>query len=260
MYNKLVIAPQIVVYQNLFNNSENIINVLENNNKNSLFTPWRDWYNQGFRKECNLIDSYKIYELDSEEIKKEKKYLTEIYDNLKFIIKDYFNEFEKENGKWPDFIKNWNILKKIEKNYYLDCFKWSLEKINNPDIDKIMMNYHVDEFFIENQFKNKRHVITINWYLNNNYNGGEICVYDFISNKTYSYKPNPGDVVVMPSTHPFYHAVKYFNNEDRYFLRTFVDYKVNESDHYDWNKIKQEDEEYIKKNLQELKIENLKNV
>ena len=43
--------------------------------------------------------------------------LTEIYDNLKFIIKDYFNEFEKENGKWPDFIKNWNILKKIEKNY-----------------------------------------------------------------------------------------------------------------------------------------------
>ena len=260
MYNKLVIAPQIVVYQNLFKNSENIINVLENNNQNSLFTPWRDWYNQGFRRECNLIDFYKIDELDSEEIKKEKKYLTEIYDNLQFIIKDYFNEFEKKNGKWPDYIKKWDSLKIPQQHYYLDYFKWSLEKIDNPDIDKIMMEYHVDEFFIENQFKHKRLVITINWYLNNDYNGGEICVYDSISDKVYEYKPNPGDIVVMPSTYPFYHAVKYFNNADRYFLRTFVDYEVNENDHYDWNKIKEIDEEYIKKDLQVLKIESLKNV
>ena len=87
------------------------------------------------------------------------------------------------------------------------------------------MDYHVDDYLTELDVQMMRHIATANLYLNNEYSGGEICVYDSISNKSYKYKPGPGELVIMPSTKPFYHAVKSFSGYDRYFLRSFFDYK-----------------------------------
>jgi hypothetical protein len=102
----------------------------------------------------------------------------------------------------------------------------------------------------------------MNYYLNDNYSGGEICAYDSISDKSYQYKPKPGDVVVMPSTAPFYHAVKSFDEADRYFLRTFIDYPVNETseDQYNWDEVQTKEEEFIKNNMQRTKVKVVENV
>ena len=53
---KLVVAPQIVIYKNIFKYSKELIDLLENDNMDSLFSPWREWYEQGYRKNVEYIN------------------------------------------------------------------------------------------------------------------------------------------------------------------------------------------------------------
>jgi hypothetical protein len=256
---KHVIAPQIVVYKNIFKNSKELINLLENDNKDLIFESWRDWYSQGHRKDAVFNKSMEPKNKNNEDSVKEHLYLKEICDAVDFIKSDYFSDFEKEKGVWPSFITNWGKVKENTDNYYIDYFRYDHNK-NHYGSDKMLMDYHVDEFPILNQIKTRRHVITINFYLNDEYDGGEICAYDSVSKKSYRYKPTPGDAVVMPSTEPFYHGVKEFKGHNRYFLRLFVDYEVDKdnvwtqkyslNDNDTKNEIEKQEDEYVKKDLQ----------
>ena len=151
---------------------------------------------------------------------------------MNFIREDYLNEFE--NGIWPSFIKDWKLLKDTNKKYWIDVFRYDVDLQGEVNPSGLMMEYHVDELPVPGEIKSKRHVATVNFYLNNEYGGGEICVYDSTSNNTYMYKPMPGDAVIMPSTEPFYHGVKPFNKSDRYFLRAFIDSEV--KNEIEWEK------------------------
>jgi len=255
---KIVIAPQIVVYKNIFKHSKDMIDLLDNDNRDSILDPWRDWYQQGQRRGM-LFGKLKDVPNSSIAIK-EKEYLTEIYNITDFINKDYFNDF-KVSGVWPDFILDWNKLQSIEDEIYIDYFKYEHEKekrFNRP-AEQLLMDYHIDEFPILNEIKFRRHVATINFYLNDNYDGGEICVYDDISKKSYKYKPMQGDAVIMPSTEPFYHAVKQYFNANRYFARSFLDYVSDKNISWqskyslDNNQIITESD-YVEQDLQLIKI------
>ena len=257
---KLVIAPQIVVYKNAFKHSKEIIELLSKNNEDSLFTPWRDWYGQGYRRDHDFDRSNVIKSDDSEIVKLEKTYLQDVCAIVDDICHDYFLSFEKENGIWPSFISDWDELKKQKQSHYIDFFRYDHKLIESKNIDSIFMPYHVDEFPIANEAKVNRSVLTINFYLNNDYLGGEICAYDATSNKSYKYKPNPGDIVVMPSTEPFYHAVKNMYGADRYFLRTFITFRTDGSKEWQEKyliegdtlikKVEFDKDEYVKNNLQ----------
>ena len=48
---KIVIAPQIVVYRNIFKYSKEIIDLLKIDHEDSLFTKSRQWYENGIRKD-----------------------------------------------------------------------------------------------------------------------------------------------------------------------------------------------------------------
>lgn len=258
---KIVVAPQIVIYRNIFKNSKEIIDLLEKDRDVSFFTKWREWYGQGFRKDSsgellNTIDVSKDVNLN-----KEKNYILEINRCMNFIRSDYFKDFPEHSGVWPSFIKKWNRLTNNNEQYYIDFFRYNVEKQHNDYPFGLMMQYHVDEIPIPGETKKYRHVATVNFYLNNEYEGGEICVYDSISNNTYMYKPMPGDAVIMPSTEPFYHGVKPFSKADRYFLRAFIDSEV--SGETEWIK-KYEladnlidvatEESYVEKDLQIIQL------
>ena len=47
---KIVIAPQIVVYKNIFKFSQELIDLVEEDIPDSILDPWREWYHQGKRK------------------------------------------------------------------------------------------------------------------------------------------------------------------------------------------------------------------
>jgi hypothetical protein len=257
---KIQVAPQIVVYRNIFKFNQEMIDLLDKDNADSILDPWRDWYDQGERRGILFNKFNDISESDTNVAKKEKEYLKEIYDITDFINNDYFNEF-KNNGTWPEFILDWDKLKSIEDEIYIDYFKYEHEKekrFNRP-AEKLLMDYHIDELPIPNEIKFRRHVATINFYLNNTYDGGEICVYDDVSKKSYKYKPMPGDAVIMPSTEPFYHGVKQYFNANRYFARTFLDYVSDKNISWESKYIVEPDavmteSEYVDNDLQIIKI------
>lgn len=241
---KLIVAPQIVVYKNVFKNSKNLISILENDNSDSLFSKWEPWYEQGYRKNA-FFDKNEKYDFS----KKEVAYLKEIFDIFNLITKDYFKDCE--NGNWPSIV-DWNQIKKEKSNINVDYFKYDLKKIGKRSKNDLLMEYHVDDYLLNDNIRAMRHAITINFYLNDEYSGGEICAYDDVSKKSYIYKPSPGDAVVIPSTEPFYHAVKLFDKYNRYFLRIFVDYLV-EGDS-NWKDFDKKRENYIKDDNQIIKI------
>ena len=160
--------------------------------------------------------------------------------------------------------KRLELLKDTNKKYWIDFFRYDVNKQGRVNKSGLFMEYHVDEMPIPGESKFKRHVATVNFYLNNEYDGGEICVYDSISNNTYMYKPMSGDAVIMPSTEPFYHGVKPFSKSDRYFLRAFIDSEVKDEikwkkqydvilEEYNLNDVNTE-ESYVEKDLQTIKL------
>lgn len=261
---KIVIAPQIVVYRNIFKHSQEIIDLLNTDREQSFFSNWEDWYNQGFRRGLNPIRLDQIDVSNDDLLRLEKEYILEINDCMRFIRQDYLNEFKEDKGIWPSFIEDWDVLSDTNKTYWIDYFRYDVNYAVAAKDKPLMMEYHVDEFPIPQEIKINRHVATVNFYLNNEYDGGEICVYDSTSNNSYMYKPYPGDAVIMPSTEPFYHGVKPFQVNDRYFLRAFIDYQVNQEvewkNKYSLNtdesilkEISTEDD-YVEKDLQIIKL------
>jgi hypothetical protein len=267
---KIIIAPQIVVYKNIFKHSKEIIDLLQESRDTSFFNNWRDWYKQGFRRDADPDLLKTINTSDNQNLILEKQYIEEINDCMKFIRKDYLNEFEKENGIWPSFIKSWENLKEEDRNYWIDFFRYDHKVQSTIKASGLTMDYHVDEIPVPGEKKLYRHVATVNFYLNNEYDGGQICVYDSISNNTYMYKPMPGDAVIMPSTEPFYHGVKPFAKSDRYFLRAFIDAEVHNEVEWisKYEVIAGKDslsnvtteEDYVKKDLQIIQIKSDSNL
>lgn len=257
-FEKIIVAPQIVIYKNIFKHSKELINLLEDDNEDSLFCSWSNWYEQGYRKnvEYDLQNVIKLE--DSVYSKKEKFYLSELCSVFNFVKKDYFDQFEKNKGIWPNFIKDWDEVKKEKQVHFFEYFKYDiLKEINNQPVD-YAMDYHVDEYLTELDIQMIRHVATANLYLNNEYSGGEICAYDSVSDKSYKYKPQPGDIVIMPSTKPFYHAVKFFSGYDRYFLRSFFDYRSEGS--IDFEKFTENFANYINNDYQKLFVPTVEEV
>lgn len=248
-HTKVIVAPQITIYKNIFENSDELINLA--NREDSLLGGWLKWYSQGFRKGD---PSYSDSKIDSRNnfVLREKELLKEYLDILKFIRDDYFSDFNKQNGIWPEFIKDWDTLVKNPDAYGIDIFRYDCN-VPRGDDSKLMLEYHVDEFQLPSKNPTHRNVCTLNLYLNSNYSGGEICMYSSVTEKTYKYKPNAGDIVIMPSTIPFYHGVKNFHNADRYFMRSFFSYLVDAE--LETKNIEQiEEEDFIKNHLQTIKI------
>ena len=261
---KIVVAPQIVIYRNIFKHSKEIIELLKENRDPSFFNNWRDWYGQGFRRDSDFTLLEKIDPGTDDLLNTEKDYILEVNRCMQFIREDYLNQFNDKNGIWPSFIKSWEELKDINKKYWIDFFRYDVKAQGKVNPSGLIMEYHVDELPVPGETKINRHVATVNFYLNDDYEGGEICVYDSVSNNTYMYKPKPGDAVIMPSTEPFYHGVRPFSKSDRYFLRAFIDSEV--SGETEWKKryeieIGKEalsdvttEESYVQKDLQTIKL------
>jgi preprotein translocase subunit Sec61beta len=236
-FKKIKVAPQIVIYQNLLKNSNKLIEKIEVSN-NKLWPQWKPWYEQG--KNINQLfyrDQVLIKNQDSDDLKKEKEYLSYIMDVYDFVKNDYLSEYSKNNGIWPDYIKQWDKVWQKLDPVHINIYKYDAEHFNKTKSDGLMLEYHVDEMPEESHERMWHQVVTITFYLNDDYEGGEICFYDESENKAYKYKPRAGDVTVFPSGAPFYHGVENFSGSDRYFMRIFIPYSS------------EGDKEWLKKNV-----------
>jgi hypothetical protein len=214
MVEKIIISPQIVVYKNILKNNKSIIDMMDS----SSLVAWDTWYDQGWRSFIN-------FEISNEKNNKNFNDINEICKAFDYIQDDYIKQYHGENGIWPNFLTNWDNVNLGQNEYKIDFFKYNHLSFKGIDWEKdLLMNYHVDEFFVDGVVKKEKKIVTVNFYLNDDYEGGEICSYNQDLNVSYRYKPVAGDAVVMPSSSPFFHAVKPFYSKDRYFLRLFITY------------------------------------
>jgi hypothetical protein len=82
------------------------------------------------------------------------------------------------------------------------------------------MQYHTDYIISEREAPGPKFHTTCTFYINDNYDGGDIEFY--VNGDIVNHKPKAGDILVFPSDAPFFHGVKTIPTGNKFFVRNFV--------------------------------------
>ena len=204
------IADKIFVYNNLFINTENTISTLLSKKS------WKGWYTFG---DQSLIPVPPIKFDNYPDLSDWNSYIgTE--DDILDVEKEILNIFYLTTSHY------------IEENKIIQD-NWSMEAPHicryfdghgaGPE-EGIGMAFHTDFPQDDIDSPGPKQKITCNMYLNDNYKGGEIVFKIFKDKDSFdrvTYKPVAGDIVIFPSTEPYYHGVNLTEDGDKYFVRSF---------------------------------------
>jgi hypothetical protein len=185
-----------------------MIDILKDSEKNipekSLFTKWVDWY--GFGDMLNLPLDFKTpIEVDpkNKTMVGQKKFIEE-------MSSVFLKTTEKYIEEWDFKLPNW-------RPSGLSVCRYNISK----DSQDLAMTYHTDFSNQEKDMPGLKFGITCTIYLNDDYEGGEISFLNIDNGDVIDYKPKAGDVIVFPSSEPYYHGVKAVRKSDKYFIRVF---------------------------------------
>ena len=202
------IYPKIYVYKNLFKNTQDIIDILNDVDENSFLGQWEDWYT--FGKEIDTIN------INSQETEKTKKELL-MWKEVEEIFYKTTNHYAEVHGVKIDTIdEKWRKMGPSFCKY----------EPGSGVTDDLAMHYHTDYQIERKEERGYKFAITCTMYLNDNYKGGGIDFY--INKKLFYYKPKAGDVIVFPAGDPniisdkdelYHHGVKKCFDFPKYFIR-----------------------------------------
>jgi hypothetical protein len=281
------IYPNIVVYNNIFEDPERMYQIAKdsiNNYEDAIWDKWNDWYsigekieNFGISFDKNVSDLKINFDIEpTSKVQEDQRYfMIELIKafhlaNNHYIEKHNFPIHKEEKDTVQSDGKKyqkWNWTGPSLCKYYVGS------TAAGPDSERLAMRYHSD--YVREAIKGPgyKFVLTTTIYLNDNYSGGGI---DFaVGNKLINYKPKAGDFVVFPSGHPEYstedgevylHAAEICKENEKYFIRMFWTVYEDSSDEWkekslifgdswqsEMNKIQGQ---YEKENLQRITIDN----
>lgn len=219
--NSVKLYPKIHVYKNVFDDVDEFLK------KAKEATGWEQWYTFGdmlalqeqsfqfdvFPTKEQYISSriWQVGDSNRNLVSSLAKELGEIFYD---VTKDFIEMY-------PECItQNW-IKNPASINKYIDGSGVS---------ENYSMNYHTDFVQSEKDMPGQKYGITTTFYLNDNYDSGEICFK--INDEYIAYKPEKGDVIVFPSSPPYFHAVRKAYGSDRYMARSFWQYNYNGSEEW----------------------------
>lgn len=245
MYDLDIIHPNVYIFKNMIENPGSMID-----HYNSSFYSWNPWYEFG----SQLDISHLTIDFENFPTLTEWKKQTEIVG--KYETADYLNNFIKKSIQNENKINltkdTLKFVKDSQENvkHILDLFyettnfymtatnvveKQNL-RFNTIDIAKyhpdagitedLAMSYHTDFIQHESNSLDYNFFITCLFYLNDSYLDGEIS-FKFLDEKQRkiafkkNYKPTAGDIIVFPSTPPFYHGVKKTREGEKYIIRAW---------------------------------------
>lgn len=212
------IYPGIIVYRNMLSNPKLAFEIMEKSETSSkgkyFFRDWTPWAHFGTYTEPK--DYYEQDHAEKTEMFYEEKNL---FDEIAIAYDKAVTHYFKYTGiKLPDGARysgqSW--CKYFNK---IDVLK-----------NKMTMQYHTDYIIAERDMPGDKYHTTCTFYINDNYNGGEIEFY--INGDVICHKPQSGDIVIFPSNEPYYHGVKTIPDGNKYFIRNFVVYPYEGSS--DW--------------------------
>lgn len=225
MYNDSMILeeiyPKVIVFHNAIEDPDGFLN--EITTRQRYVEPWHDWYTFGSQ--------------------------------TLFLEYPYFNfkAFPSQNEWDVELDKISNPLAKYIANIFFSCTKQYVDKykiVNNnwihgipticshspkEETKDLAMQYHTDFIMSQSENPGYKHSLTCNIYINDDYDGGEISYKIFKDEENYesfTYKPQKGDVLVFPSTPPYFHGVKKTLKNEKYFIRMFWGYDYNGSENW----------------------------
>lgn len=203
------IYPKVDVYRNVLKNPEQMYNVMNESEKTSegkyFLKKWDPWAHFGTytqKKDMREVTPEQTYE---EMFIKEKAFVEEVEEAYVKVLMDYI---ERHGIKLPD---GWRFSGCSYSKY-------------NPQINildnNMTMQYHTDHITSQKDMPGDKFFITCTMYINDDYDGGDIEF--FMDDTLINHKPVAGDILVFPSTEPYYHGVKTIEKKEKFFVRNFV--------------------------------------
>jgi hypothetical protein len=217
-YTSFEIYPEVRVYQNLLSDSDKLYNIMKRSEKESdgkyFLRKWDKWSVFGTYTQIKQDNPYE--EREEGTIHDEEKYLAQRIDEAySLAIEDYKKRYEV---KLPDGA----VLMTSSYSKYDPGF--------NPTNDGLTMQYHTDFIISEKDMPGPKFFLTCTMYINDDYEGGDIEFY--IDDKFYPYKPKAGDILIFPSTPPYFHGVRTIKNGEKFFVRNFIQYYYDGSEEW----------------------------
>jgi hypothetical protein len=220
------ISEGIILYKNIVKNAEQILSFFKDaemyQEDTYLMKKFYQWGDYGIMTE---VESESFHDFtpeffnpnDTEQVK-QKECLSSIYDAYKFVKKDFMDQYG-EKDIWPDSYKKVDLFNEAQsaKIAFLKYDQKNVLKYVDRKTNYNFTAFHSDYFNQDMDTPGYKLIFTVMLYLNDDYEGGEICFWD--GEKIIGYKPKAGDIVVFPSCEPFYHGVLNIYNGNRYAIR-----------------------------------------
>lgn len=227
--NVSILDPNVIVFHNVLSNPDDYIDYYEE------FGEWRGWYGFG-RQIDSRIHTFKehptfptwdewlgMFETIGEVVDRDK-YFKEVAEAFHLATKFYIEHTGRTLANWT--CQPWGLARYIPDE----------DLINSADLT---MNYHTDYMTEDSESPGEKFGITAVLYPNDDYEGGEISfriVGEGVVSKEFTYKPRAGDLVVFPSTPPYYHGVKRISGAPKYITRLYWMYNFEGTD--TWRNLK----------------------
>lgn len=238
------INDTVWIFKNAIKNSKHFIEYFEENKK------WEDWPMFGKQAICYDFPGADFESFPTHtEWSQALKVAEDGHANLYF--EDQINELFYQTTK---LYAESNKLSLDNWSYK----SWAVAKYNETSSDGHAMMHHTDyqrEYAYDPGYK---FGITAIFYLNDDYEGGEIA-FKFLEDSDLSivkeecvYKPNAGDIIVFTSGHPNYHAVNSVKNGQKYMLRIYWRYYY--PGHPLWNRLREKYGSDVWKKMEEERV------
>lgn len=188
---------KITLYKNWFPEYKSLLSLYEETDSNLIDALPRDWAEPGcFFKNINKSDVDK--KLFPEDVAQET--LSKLIDTYE----DCLIDFQSRHG----FTLNRDRYAPLELRKYEKDANLSWHSDFSPEMDVY-------------------YSVTMNTYLNSNYEGGEISFKLWFdeNNETeelFTYKPEAGDILLFPSGSPYLHRVSKLLGGERFFTNTMI--------------------------------------
>jgi hypothetical protein len=242
--------PGVIVYRNMLSNPDKAYEIMMRSEESSagkyFFKTWDPWAHFGTYTQAKFGTELAQAELGP------------IFEEEKSLYEEIAISYDKAISH---YFKHTGIEIPEGARYSGQSWCKYFNKIDNLK-NNMTMQYHTDYIISQRDMPGEKFHTTCTFYINDNYNGGDIEFY--INGDIVNHKPKAGDLVVFPSGAPFFHGVKTIPDGNKFFIRNFVmfdydgsaEWLANQKKHgaYRWAKMEEERIDYEdKRNMVYLK-------
>ena len=275
--------PFVTLYKNAIKDPEDFLEIIKSSesqiDNDESGHSWGAWDNFGIK--ANLHD---VHAQSNKDLHPDKNILDEfnslinagLDDYIKYWITDSNADIYKttnpEHWKniFPEFVTSWdykdNIVNSVED---FELYKvmtvsgvpgWinsgtDILKHKENTSNKFAIGYHIDtDGSLDTP--GAKSILTATIYINDDYEGGGVSYLNEFDGTIVNYKPSAGDLVIFPSSKPFFHAaLPLSGDKPKYLSRKFLRWKSTGSDQWQ-NDIEANGEDFtIKLYTEKRKIE-----